>query len=154
MKNAPRLAILSLVGILVAASGNAGQRQAQVSPTPVLSPAAVKAFAEMGSDLEKLNESHENLMKAVGELEALYAELSRKVEEVSRLATDAGNRKNDSASRLIEATKDMQEMQMSFNLQYLLLQNKITHENRQFTMVSNIMKKKHETAKNAINNVR
>jgi hypothetical protein len=55
---------------------------------------------------------------------------------------------------LMAATKDMQEMNMSFNLQYLQLQNKISHENRQFTMVSNIMKNKHDTAKNSINNIR
>ncbi len=51
-------------------------------------------------------------------------------------------------------SQQMQEMQMSFNLQYLRLQNKISHENRQFTMVSNIMKNKHDTAKNSINNIR
>jgi hypothetical protein len=52
------------------------------------------------------------------------------------------------------ATKNMQEMNMSFNLQYLMLQNKISHENRQFSMVTNIMKNKHDTAKNSINNIR
>lgn len=48
----------------------------------------------------------------------------------------------------------MREMIMSFNLQYLMLQNKISHENRQFSLVSNIMKNKHDTAKNSINNIR
>jgi hypothetical protein len=42
----------------------------------------------------------------------------------------------------------------TFNMQYHELQQKISHENRQFTMVSNIMKNKHDTAKNAINNIR
>jgi hypothetical protein len=55
---------------------------------------------------------------------------------------------------LMAATRELQEMNMSFNLQYLQLQNKISHENRQFTMVSNIMKNKHDTAKNSINNIR
>ncbi len=57
-------------------------------------------------------------------------------------------------SRLNSASQQMQEMQMSFNLQLLKLQNKMSHENRQFTMVSNIMKNKHDTAKNSINNIR
>ena len=48
----------------------------------------------------------------------------------------------------------MQEMSQSFNVQYLALQQDMQRENRQFTMVSNIMKTKHDTAKNAINNVR
>ena len=52
------------------------------------------------------------------------------------------------------ATKQMQEMNMSFNMQYLQLQQKMQSDNRQFTLMSNIMKTKHDTAKNAINNVR
>ena len=56
--------------------------------------------------------------------------------------------------KLMEAARDMQQMSSSFNKAYLELQNKISHENRQFTMVSNIMKNKHDTAKTAINNIR
>jgi hypothetical protein len=51
-------------------------------------------------------------------------------------------------------SQQMAEMQMSFNLQYLQLQNKMQNENRQFTLVSNIMKTKHDTARNSINNIR
>jgi predicted ribosomally synthesized peptide with nif11-like leader len=46
------------------------------------------------------------------------------------------------------------QMVMSFNLQYLQLQGKFQHDNRQFGMISNIMRTRHETAKNAIGNVR
>lgn len=46
------------------------------------------------------------------------------------------------------------EMQESFNLQYLQLQQNMQQQNRQFTLVSNIMKVKHDTAKAAINNIR
>jgi len=60
----------------------------------------------------------------------------------------------DSSSQLMMATKQMQEMNQSFNLQYLQLQQKMQADNRQFTLMSNIMKTKHDTAKNAINNVR
>jgi len=70
--------------------------------------------------------------------------MTKKVQAISPKDTKA----------LEEATRRMQEMTMSFNLQYLALQNKISHENRQFTMVSNIMKNKHDTAKNSINNIR
>jgi hypothetical protein len=57
-------------------------------------------------------------------------------------------------SQLSEATMNMQEMQQSFNLQYLQLQSSMQNENRQFTMVSNIMKTKHDTVKNSIGNIR
>lgn len=46
------------------------------------------------------------------------------------------------------------EMQSSFNMKYLMLQQQMQSENRQFTTLSNVMKTKHDTAKNAISNVR
>jgi hypothetical protein len=54
----------------------------------------------------------------------------------------------------LNPTKDMREIQMSFNLQYLSLQSQMQNENRQFTAVSNIMKTKHDTVKNSIGNIR
>ena len=58
-----------------------------------------------------------------------------------------------SQAQLMQATQGMQEMQMSFNMQYLQLQNSMQNDNRQFTMVSNIMKTKHDTVKNTISNI-
>jgi len=55
---------------------------------------------------------------------------------------------------LLNATKQMQETQMSFNLQYLQLQSQMQHENRSYTAISNIMKTKHDTVKNSISNIR
>jgi hypothetical protein len=43
---------------------------------------------------------------------------------------------------------------MSFNLQYLQLQQQMQNENRSYTAVSNIMKTKHDTVKNSISNIR
>ena len=60
----------------------------------------------------------------------------------------------DSQAQLLAATKQMQETQMSFNLQYLQLQSQMQNENRSYTAVSNIMKTKHDTVKNSIGNVR
>ena len=57
-------------------------------------------------------------------------------------------------AELLNATKQMQETQMSFNLQYLQLQSQMQNENRSFTAVSNIMKTKHDTVKNSISNIR
>ncbi len=60
----------------------------------------------------------------------------------------------DSSAILLQETKRMQELNQSFNLQYLSLQQNMQADNRQFTTLSNIMKTKHDTAKNSINNVR
>ena len=54
----------------------------------------------------------------------------------------------------IEPTTKSVKMQQSFNLQYLKIQQSMQEQNQQFTLVSNIMKVKHDTAKSAINNVR
>ena len=131
-----------------------GQEIGKTSRSAAISPAAVKAINEMGSDLEKLNESHQNLTKAVSELDGLYAKLAQKSQQVSRLAADANKSQSGKMNELFKVIGEMQEMQMSFNLQYLMLQNKISQENRQFSMVSNIMRNKHDTAKNSINNIR
>jgi hypothetical protein len=44
--------------------------------------------------------------------------------------------------------------QESFNAQYLQLQTKMQSENRSYTAVANIMKTKHDTVKNSIDNIR
>ena len=54
---------------------------------------------------------------------------------------------------LLQATKSMQEQNQAFNLQYLQLQENMQADSRQYTAVSNIMKTKHDSAKNAINNL-
>jgi len=151
-----RFAVLAVAGLALALTGSTDQRQGQGQAVraSALDPAIVKAVNETGPDLEKLAESHRSLMKAVGELEGLYAQLSRKAEEVSRLAAGAQKTEGEAAGRLFKAAREMQEMQQSFNLQFLALQEAMQKENRQFTMVSNVMKTKHDTAKNAINNVR
>lgn len=65
-------------------------------------------------------------------------------------STSTGN----SGMDMLNATKNMQEMAQSFNLQYLQLQEKMQAENRSFSTVSNVMKTKHDTAKSSISNVR
>jgi hypothetical protein len=50
-------------------------------------------------------------------------------------------------------TKQMMEMQASFNLQFLELQGKMQHESRSFQTVSNVMKNRTDTAKNSIRNI-
>lgn len=75
------------------------------------------------------------------EIEALGAYVSGEV------------RSSNGSNSLLQATQNMQETQMSFNLQYLQLQNSMQNENRNYTIVSNIMKTKHDTVKNTISNI-
>lgn len=101
---------------------------------------------------KSLDKSHQSCVEDAGKIGALYSKLGDKSKEVGALGGAAGG--SGSSRALLSATKQMQEMQMSFNLQYLQLQNSMQNENRQFTMISNIMKTKHDTVKNSINNIR
>lgn len=59
-----------------------------------------------------------------------------------------------STDPLTASSRQMREMNASYSLQYLGLQRKMQNESRKFNMLSNIMKTKHDTAKDAINNIR
>lgn len=65
-------------------------------------------------------------------------------------------RENENAviDHMVTPLQTPSEILQNFNLQYLMLQNKISQENRRFSMESNILKDDHDTAKNSINNIR
>lgn len=107
----------------------------------------------MKTDLESLEKSHQAVARAAEKLSEFYSRLAEQVDRVAKLSGSASSGSAGQA-QLLAATKQMQEMRMSFNLQYLQLQNSMQNENRQFTMISNIMKTKHDTVKNSINNIR
>jgi hypothetical protein len=92
-----------------------------------------------------LGASHVRIAKLAERWSAKLAAYEQKLNELEA---------SGDTTRLKAAAKEMQEMTQAFNLQYLQLQSNMQDENRQFTMVSNIMKSKHDTAKNSINNIR
>ena len=154
MKEIP--VILGAVIVIGGALMSAGRDQ---STNAILQEAGLSADARaailtVGDDVRKLEKSHENYVKAAGQLDGLYNKLLQKTREISRLAAEAEKAKPPLTDKLFKAVREMQEMDQSFNLQYLTLQQNMQQENRQFTLVSNIMKTKHDTAKKAINNVR
>lgn len=101
---------------------------------------AIRALGEAEVDLRDLVAIQLRLSDAAGELSRLAAQLAASIP--------------DSQDGLVAAWQGIREAQMSFNLQYLQLQNQMQNENRQFTMVSNILKTKHDTVKNTIANIR
>jgi hypothetical protein len=67
------------------------------------------------------------------------------------IASAAGG---DGQGALISATHQMQETQMSFNLQYLQLQSAMQAPSLKTAAISDILKTKHDTVKNVIGNIR
>jgi arginine decarboxylase-like protein len=154
MKRTP--VILAITAVLLGAimSPGKGQSRNTVLQKAGLTAEARAAILTVGDDVRKLEKSHGNYIKAASDLDSLYIKLLQKAREVSRLAAEAEKAKSSRTDKLYKAAREMAEMGQSFNLQYLDLQRRMQDENRQFTMVSNIMKTKHDTAKSAINNIR
>lgn len=111
---------------------------------------ALRSMDELSGNLAELAKHHSNLEESSRKVQEMYSALVRKIGELAAIA--ARSRTTDPP--LLMSIKQLQEMSQSFNTQYLMLQEKISHENRQYSMLSNIMKSKHDTAKNSINNIR
>lgn len=135
--------------ILFAAAMGVSEEAHQKANSSAARNDAVRALDDSAANLSELARIHANTVQLSEKMSAIYSALDKKISELGKLA-----QKPDSASQLVQAVKQMQETQMSFNLQYLQLQNSMQDENRQFTMVSNIMKTKHDTVKNSISNIR
>ena len=84
-------------------------------------------------------------MQQHAQVEKMFVALSRKVGELGK----AGGH-----GQLDAATRDLLNMNQSFNLQYLELQSQMQNENRQYTAVSNILKNKRATLQNSLGNIR
>jgi len=110
---------------------------------------AMRALDEASSELAELQKIHADTVQTAEKMSALYRALDKNVAAFTKLAAEGGTR-----PQLLAAARQMQETQMSFNLQYLQLQNQMQNENRSYTAVSNLMKTKHDTVKNAIGNIR
>ena len=153
MKKTIAVPAWAVAALLVAGALSLGHLQSATSQKSALSPEARKAILTVGDDMAKLVESHNQYVSASQQAEGLTGRLLQSVREVSKLAAETG-RNGAASKKLFQAIKDMTEMSQSFNIQYLGLQQQMQDENRRFTLVSNIMKNKHDTAKNSINNIR
>jgi predicted ribosome quality control (RQC) complex YloA/Tae2 family protein len=115
-----------------------------------------QAISQIQDDLAALDRSHQAYREAAEKLASLSSTLAAKAAAVTKAAAavNPANPDRSTVKALLDATRQMQETQMSFNLQYLQLQNQMQNENRSYTAVSNIMKTKHDTVKNSISNIR
>jgi hypothetical protein len=138
---------LAMLQILIAAA------LVQSAPAPSKAMANIQAARAAVDEMRQVARTPEE--KALAERDFVLVERAARLvirRESSRAAYEAS--KSLSSDQLVNVTKQMQEAQMSFNLQYLQLQSQMQHENRSYTAISNIMKTKHDTVKNSISNVR
>lgn len=151
--------LTSLVGVLgfvsIAASAMAAD-----APAPPISRLqtrtdVVRVQAELSDHMAQANATFDRYASAAQKTSALYAKLHEQTTAFRKLAvTCAKGCSAEQGAALFSATKDLEETQMSFNLQFLQLQSQMQNENRSYTALSAIMKTKHDTVKNSISNVR
>jgi hypothetical protein len=145
MKLAPLFGSLAVVFAVTVALADSPSKRTELT----------RVANDVGDLMAAANASFKRYTTAAEKLAALYAKLDEKVKSVGKVAAACQPSCNvQQGKSLLDATKQMQEMQMSFTLQYLQLQNQMQNENRSYTAVSNIMKTKHDTVKNSISNVR
>jgi len=117
---------------------------------------AVQIINELQQNQAELEKTQKAYQQAAEKMAGLYASLNRKIEEAGKAAAEVDSARPDpkGVSRLQATMKQLMEMNQSFNLQYLGLQQQMQDESRRFSLLSNIMKTKHDTAKNSISNLR
>ena len=106
------------------------------------------AIDDAAAQLQLLNASKSRMVEAAEKMGQLHAGLNEKITalcNVKNRITDSGAAK--AAAELCSASPQA-------NQQTLALQTQVQNESRQFSTLSNVMKAKHDTVKNAINNIR
>jgi hypothetical protein len=153
------------VVLLILAMGTlaVAQQPRRLAIAPADRSQAMQAVDDASAQLTELEKIHARTVAINSNLCKLYEALSKKAAEVGKLAEAVRASKgtpraaagsSSAQDQLLNAAKQIQETQMSFNLQYLQLQSQMQNENRAYTAVSNIMKTKHDTVKNSISNMR
>ena len=101
------------------------------------------------------NAAGEEISVSDGRIASVVTEASTlPAEKLVAVAQDLASDMLESAQRLDSAVSRVKDLQRTFHMRYLALQQGMQQEVREFALLSNIMKTKHEAAKNAINNMR
>jgi len=103
---------------------------------------ALHALKQADAELASLVALHRQMLANTQRLSKLAVQLSHAI-------TDAEAKAGDTKAR-----QQLQELNTNFNLMQLQIGQSIDEESRRFTLVSNVLKTRHDTAKNSINNIR
>jgi predicted nucleic acid-binding Zn-ribbon protein len=147
--------VLSLLAV-------AGIARAQVATTPntqkPVNKEQVAAFSSgytsLQQDLQLLEKQRAELEKKLRQHDSTLKATTIKLQQWEKQSIQLSGTLNNTSRDAMSATKQLQETQMSFSLQYLNLKEKMQNESRHFLLISNILKTKHDTVKNSISNVR
>jgi hypothetical protein len=145
MKVVPLIGVLGLVLATTTATADSAPTRTDL----------VRIETELGDHMVEAEAAFGRYASAAQKIPAIHAKLDEKATALRKAsAACAKGCGADQGKALLAATKEMEQAQMSFNLQYLQLQAQMQNESRSYTVLSNIMKTKHDAVKSSISNVR
>ncbi|UFH57721.1 hypothetical protein [Spirosoma sp. KNUC1025] len=117
-----------------------------------------KTIQQLNQTTALLDENRRQAVRIQKQLKMLMKTYQKKhnqlLKQIDSTTERIGAAGGGGQDQLVEATRQMQETQMSFNLQYIQLQSQMQQENRSYAAISAILKTKHDTVKNSISNIR
>ena len=135
------LLILALAGCMAAMSASAQSPRVRAQTVPL--PA--------GQDAAALQRAADERWSAVFAADRAFMQAVR---DATGAEIALRRARGENVALLQAELARLQEMNLSFNMQYLMLQQEMQDENRRFRVISNIMRTKHGAARNSIPNVR
>ena len=117
---------------------------------------SVTLISQIGAifdEIEKADEALAQLVAHAKRLEALQDEVSETVARRNAQSAEILSKAKSGVSQP-ELVEKLRAVDKSASVAHLKLQSQMQKENRAFTSVSNVLKKRHDTLKNAIGNIR
>jgi hypothetical protein len=111
-------------------------------------PAPARDIDDAAEQLVQLNAIQASMVDSNRRMGESTSGLNAKIGEVCAL------RKKITAADAAKAVTELCDLSAQSQRQLLALQTQMQNDSRRFTLVSNIMKTKHDTVKNSISNVR
>ena len=141
---------LRLLVLLVALPVAAAAQQPAGAKPRAMPPAAATlrpTLDSLGTDLTALQASHARAMQHLHQQGIIHRDLAARVAALPDPppGTDPA---------LADAVRALKREAVQLNRQFLGLQERVQEESRRFQTLSNVMKTRHDTAKNSIGNVR
>jgi ABC-type transporter Mla subunit MlaD len=156
LMRASAASVTCVVVALAVPPGSAGFAQQRAAGGAQVAPAAgaelLRIMDQQRTDLTTLDASHQRYREAAESLATLYRRLNEHASAVVKAAAATPGRAGGGS--LQAEIDDMRDAQTRFDRQFQALQQVMQDESRRFTALSHVMKTRHDTAKNAISNVR
>jgi hypothetical protein len=139
--------LAALIVLLPAAAAAQQPAEARARAAPPAATALQPALDSLGADIAALDASHGRLMEHLRQQGVIHRDLAAQVAALPDPPTGT-----DAA--LADAVRALKRDAAQSGRQYEALGERAAAETRRYTTLSNVLKSRHDTAKNSIGNIR